>query len=109
MKQSKSSEENLNQISVNSAKAWRNEAEAINRSEGHLNKIDRVISESPTEKINNKEVINIGDRDLKAMQKDREEFKQKQSQSQSQATKQKEGELNKNSQTNSHNFSSFKY
>lgn len=107
MKQSKSSEENLNQISVNSAKAWRNEAEAINRSESHLNKIDRVLSESPTEKINNKEVINIGDRDLKAMRKDHEEFKQKQSQAQN--TKQKEGESIKSSYDNSYSSSSLKY
>ena len=97
---------NTRQISVNSAKAWRNEAEAINRSENHLSKIDRVLADSPIEKINNKEIITIGDRDLKAMQKDREEFKQKQSQSQTQTSKE---ESIKNSQSNSYNVSNFKY
>ena len=48
------SNSNTNQISVNSARAWRNEAEEIGRSAKHLNKIDSVLSQSPIEKINNK-------------------------------------------------------
>lgn len=42
MNQSQNNSE-THQVSVNSAKAWRNEAEAIERSESHLNKIDRVL------------------------------------------------------------------
>ena len=94
------------QISVNAAKAWRNEAEALERSSSHLNKIDKVLAESSIEKVDNKEVINLDKRDFQAMQKDREEFKQKHSQSEDRNLKEnKEQAINNTDNNVSQNFS----
>jgi hypothetical protein len=78
-----SNEENSSQakeVKVSDLEEWRQEAQELNRSERHLDKIDRVI-ESSTEQANKNNpnaTVKISDRDFKAMQRDRSEFKQTQ-------------------------------
>jgi hypothetical protein len=76
-----SNEENSSQakeVKVSDLEDWRSEAQELNRSERHLDKIDRVI-ESSTEQVNKSNpnaTVKISERDFKAMQRDRSEFKQ---------------------------------
>jgi hypothetical protein len=68
------------EVKVSDLEAWRQEAQELNRSERHLDKIDRVISSS-TEQVNKSNpnaTVKISERDFKAMQRDRSEFKQSQ-------------------------------
>lgn len=66
------------EVKISDLDAWRQEAQSLNRSDNHLAKIDRVIDSSTTaNEINQSDAtVKIDERDFKAMQRDRSEFKQ---------------------------------
>ncbi|NJO93962.1 MAG: hypothetical protein HC820_05645 [Hydrococcus sp. RM1_1_31] len=65
------------EVKVSDLEAWRQEAQSLNRSDRHLAKIDRVINESAqtNEKNHPNATVKIEQRDFKAMQRDRSDFK----------------------------------
>lgn len=64
------------QVSVNSLKSWRNEAQALQRPEKHLKAIDKAIAQGKKTKIGNKQVLEINKKAFDHMKKDKSDFKQ---------------------------------
>lgn len=61
-------------ISQQTAQAWKQEAQALGRSQSHLNKIDQTINNAPKTNIGNKPAISLERKDALAMKKDRSDF-----------------------------------
>lgn len=77
------SQQNQNEpveVKVADLKQWRQEAQAIGRSEKHLDKIEQVLNSAKDKANNPAATIEIGERDFKAMQRDRLEFKKQEPQ-----------------------------
>ena len=74
-------------VPLEEANAWKQEAEAIERSPAHLEKIQQTIDKAEKTKIGNKPAISLEQKDALALKKDRSDF-QKLKLDKSQATTQ---------------------
>lgn len=62
------------QVSVNSVKSWRNEAEALKRPPNHLKAIDNVMAQGKQTNVGNKKMVEINQTGLSHMKQDKQDY-----------------------------------
>ena len=77
-------------VSLADAAQWKKEAQAVGRSQSHLQKIEQVINDAPKTKVDNKPAITLDRFDALAFKKDRSDFQKMQSNNQQQPLKTQE-------------------
>ncbi len=70
------------EVKVENLEKWRQEAQELGRSDKHLEKIDQIVNSAKGKTKDAASSVKIDERDFKAMQRDRTEFKQQPEQSQ---------------------------